>query len=163
MKEEPAEYILESDDDDDNDASNNENQKRGRNRVSNDIRKNPTVLLKKLPSNAISRSNVDHNSNDTKRTTANRHCDMPTTSKTIKQEPVEAMEETRSPAELKYWEKMQELAEHNVQLMLAKRENEAERMEFDRDLYQKNMILADLKIKTQNLTIGELKQSYDYE
>lgn len=57
----------------------------------------------------------------------------------------------------KYWKIMEQVAESEMQLKVAQRENEEERMEFERDLHRKNMSLLDLKIKVQNLQIHLLE------
>lgn len=59
----------------------------------------------------------------------------------------------------KYWKIMEECAQHELDLKKEQRENEEEKMEFARDLHQKNMILLDLKIKVQTLQIKALEEA----
>lgn len=62
----------------------------------------------------------------------------------------------------KYWKIMQQVAESELQLKLAQREKEEERMEFAREMHQKNMLLLDMKIKIQNLQIMSLENATHY-
>lgn len=57
----------------------------------------------------------------------------------------------------KYWQLMEQIAETELNLKLTQRKNEEERIEREREIYQKNMILLDLKIKVQEMQIGALQ------
>lgn len=59
----------------------------------------------------------------------------------------------------KYWNTMQKLVDHKIQLKLLQRENEEERMECARDLQRKNMILLDLQIKAQKMQLESARNT----
>lgn len=79
--------------------------------------------------------------------------------KNVKSEPITTSPGTSST----YWSLMEKVAENEFNLKLAQRENEEERMERERELHQKNMILLDLKIKVQQMQIGTLQGQRFFE
>lgn len=59
-------------------------------------------------------------------------------------------------AELKKLEK--EAAQHDLKHKIALRENESERMAFEREIYQKQITLLDLKIRKASLEVDQLQR-----
>lgn len=51
-----------------------------------------------------------------------------------------------------------EAAQHDLKHKIALRENEAERMAFEREIYQKQITLLDLKIRKANLEVDQLQR-----
>lgn len=56
-----------------------------------------------------------------------------------------------------YYEVMKKVAENEWKLKLMQREHEEERMENEREIHRKNLILMDLKIEVQHLQIEALR------
>lgn len=63
----------------------------------------------------------------------------------------------------KYIKLMEEVAEHELKLKLSKRENEEERMEFEREMHRKNLFLMDLKIRVEQEKLEALSQARNYK
>lgn len=99
-------------------------------------------------------SNQNHEINHTHQTNQNSENEKDDMQPLVMMEPMQTRTATATCQEQEeYWTIMKQVAENDLQLKLAQRENEEERMEFARDLHRKNMILADMKIKVQNLQI----------
>lgn len=64
---------------------------------------------------------------------------------------------TENVPSTEYWNLMKQIAENELKLKLAQRENEEERMEIEREIHRKNVILMDLKIKVQQMQIEALQ------
>lgn len=64
---------------------------------------------------------------------------------------------------VEYWEMMKKIAENELKLKLSQRENEEERMENEREIHQKNLILLDFKIKVQQLQINALQGHNNFD
>lgn len=60
----------------------------------------------------------------------------------------------------RYWKLMEEMADHDLKLKMAQRENEEERMEFERELHRKNVFLLDLKIRVETEKLETYNQNF---
>lgn len=65
--------------------------------------------------------------------------------------------------EEEYWNMMKHVAENELKLRLSQRENEEERMEFEREINRKNLLLMDLKIQVQKRQIETLQGQMRYD
>lgn len=73
---------------------------------------------------------------------------------------------TESPSNnlsVEYWALMQEIAKNDLKLKLSQLENEEERMEMEREIHRKNMILMELKIKVQQIQIEGLQGHNNFD
>lgn len=62
-----------------------------------------------------------------------------------------------------YWALMKNVAENELKLKLSQCENEEERMDIERQIHRKNMILIDLKIKVQQMQIDALRGQNSFD